>query len=128
MCHAIKVNDVNVFERPKFLTEKPNCTDHSIIVSSTEDIEEKVVIPLALQGVTSFFHTRKPTLRELEVAEKEGRVFDLTVQNPWHRAWSGTGGLELKLLSAPSNQPLRGSYEQLLTPACHEDSEQMIVN
>ena len=78
----LRLNDVNVFERPKFLTEIPNCTDHSIVVSSTEDINEKVVIPLALQGVTSFFYTRKPTLRELEVAEREGRVFDLTYDYP----------------------------------------------
>ena len=44
----LRLNDGNVFERPKFLTKKQNCIDHSIVVSSTEDTEEKVDIPLAL--------------------------------------------------------------------------------
>ena len=41
---------------------------HTIIIPCEDD--EEIVIPLILQGVTSYFSTRKSTLQEVETAER----------------------------------------------------------
>ena len=52
----LRLNDVVINEQPKFLVDRPNEKDHAIIA-------ENLLIPLELNGVTSFFPARKPTRR-----------------------------------------------------------------
>jgi hypothetical protein len=67
----LRVNDVELNERPKFLTETPTAKDHAIVI-------DKLVIPLSLNGVTSFFHGRMPTMKEY----KECARIELTYPHP----------------------------------------------
>jgi hypothetical protein len=50
--------DVEVNDKPKFLTDKPTECDHAICVVNHEANEE-FVIPLTIRGGTSTFPTRK---------------------------------------------------------------------
>ena len=72
----LRVNDVEVNERPKFLTRYP--TSHVIIVPS-EGCDVRLTIPLSLKGVTSYFPTRKPTREEYKRASTR---FELTSEVP----------------------------------------------
>ena len=74
----LRVNDVEVNERPKFLTRYPTDSSHVIIVPS-EGCEVRLTIPLSLKGVTSYFPTRKPTREEYERASTR---FELTSEAP----------------------------------------------
>ena len=74
----LRVNDVEVNERPKFLTRYPTDSSHAIIVPS-EGCEVRLTIPLSLKGVTSYFPTRKPTREEYERASTR---FELTSEAP----------------------------------------------
>lgn len=56
-----------VNERPKFQQSDTSITDHSILLS---DEEANVHIPLQLNGIFSFFHTRSPTTDELHGCRK----------------------------------------------------------
>jgi len=67
----IRLNDVVLNERPKFLTHKPTSEDHAILV-------EDLLIPLELSGVTSVFPGRKPTQEEYDTC---GR-YELTYPEP----------------------------------------------
>ena len=78
----LRMNDVKVFDCPKFLTESPTVLSHSLVIPSNEGDDYNVGVPLSLNGVTSYFDTRKPTLHEFELAEKEGRSYDLTYDSP----------------------------------------------
>jgi hypothetical protein len=71
----MRVNDVTVDKCPKFLHSTPTDTTHTIIV---QDDTTKLVIPLSLRGVTSYFPTRVPTALENE----DCRSFDLTFTDP----------------------------------------------
>jgi hypothetical protein len=55
----LRLNDVEVNERPKFLTVLPTAKYHAIIAS-------QLLIPLDLHGITSFFHGRTPTMKEYD--------------------------------------------------------------
>ena len=68
----LRMNDVKVFDCPKFLTDNPDALSHSIVIPSLEGDNSNVVVPLSLSGVTSYFNTRKPTLHEYETAESNG--------------------------------------------------------
>ena len=57
---GVKVNDV-----PKIHCESPEIEDHSISFEGTE-----LLIPLQLDGIFSYFHTRTPTTKELHECEK----------------------------------------------------------
>ena len=74
----LRVNDVEVNERPKFLTRYLTDNSHVIIVPS-EGCEVRLTIPLSLKGVTSYFPTRKPTREEYERASTR---FELTSEAP----------------------------------------------
>jgi len=78
----LRTNDVKVFDCPKYLTESPTVMTHSVIVPPNEGDNCNLSIPLSLKGVTSFFHTRKPSLIEYEMAEAKGRSYDLTYDSP----------------------------------------------
>jgi len=67
----LRLNDVVLNERPKFLTVKPSEEDHAIVIGEQ-------VIPLELNGVTSFFPGRRPTQKEYE----ECKRFEVTYPDP----------------------------------------------
>jgi hypothetical protein len=48
----MRLNDVVINERPKFLTNHPTDNDHAIII-------DDLVIPLEIHKVASYFHGRK---------------------------------------------------------------------
>jgi Reverse transcriptase (RNA-dependent DNA polymerase) len=61
----VRLNDVIVNDTPRFLTDTVTDHTHSIVIPVDNDVAA-YVIPLSLQGVTSSFPTRKPTIEEFE--------------------------------------------------------------
>ena len=76
----IRMNDIKVFDCPKFLIDKPDCYEHTISIPSAHG--EDYIIPLSLHGVTSYFPTRKPTQSEYSEAEQSGSIIELTYDSP----------------------------------------------
>ena len=74
------MNDIRVFDCPKFLIEVPKEHQHSIVIPGHHG--EDLRIPLSLHGVTSFFPTRKPTQDEYNAAICADNVIDLTYDSP----------------------------------------------
>jgi hypothetical protein len=71
----MRIADVEVYECPKFLEDKPTDLSHSMQI--TQDGDE-LRIPFGLRGVTSYFPTRTPTTAEMARC----RHFDLTSEEP----------------------------------------------
>ena len=61
----LRMNGVEVGEKPKFLTSSPGDGDHAITIADL-GLEEPVIVPLSSHGVTSHFPTRKPTQTECD--------------------------------------------------------------
>jgi hypothetical protein len=59
----MRLNEVVVNERPKFLSMKPTKENHAIVCG-------KLLVPLELTGVTSCFPARKPTKQEYNKCER----------------------------------------------------------
>ena len=57
----IRMNDIKVFDCPKFLIENPENHDHTLTLPSGNGEDYK--IPLSLHGVTSYFFKLKILLR-----------------------------------------------------------------
>ena len=55
------VNDVIINEIPKFLASNPTNETHSIIVTDPDDPSQRVIFPLSIRGVTTYFPTRPIT-------------------------------------------------------------------
>ena len=64
----LRMNDVSVNETPKFCLSDPTETDHAILVNRSQ--EDRMIIPLSLEGVTSYFPTFKPSKEQYEAAEE----------------------------------------------------------
>jgi hypothetical protein len=82
------LNDMEVDDKPNFLTDKPTEHDHAICVVNHKTNEE-LVIPLMIRGVMSTFPTRKPTQDEYNTCTK----FELTYDSPEYEPtddWYGT--------------------------------------
>ena len=60
----VRMNDVKLDDKPKFLTEDPKDESHAI--SCEDNMATLVNITLSLKGVTSYFPTRKPTKQEFK--------------------------------------------------------------
>ena len=60
----VRMNDVKVDDKPKFLTEDPTNESHAI--SCEDNTGTQINITLDLKGVTSYFPTRKPTKHEFD--------------------------------------------------------------
>eukprot|EP00978_Attheya_sp_CCMP212_P042672 scaffold264194_cov49-Attheya_sp.AAC.2 len=73
----LRMNEVMIDDCPKFLHLHLTDETHAIKVPGA-DSEDDYLIPLSLQGVTSFFPTRKPTMREWENC----RQIELTSESP----------------------------------------------
>jgi hypothetical protein len=67
----LRMNDVELNAQPKFLTGTPTVKYHALVI-------DKLVIPLCLHGVTSFFHGRVPTKKDY----KEYAWIELTYPHP----------------------------------------------
>ena len=74
----MRVSGVQVNEQPKFLTHNPTEETHCIRAEVT-DMDEILTIPLSLNGVSSCFPTRKPTLAEYNACENK---VPLTAHDP----------------------------------------------
>ena len=59
-----RVNDVIVNKTPKFLAQDLTEHSHALTVQDPNDTVQTVILPLALQGVTSLLNVRAPTLDE----------------------------------------------------------------
>ena len=73
----MRLNDVHVSECPKFLHPTPSDYTHAITLNQGND--DEYIIPLQLRGVTSVFPTRKPSIEEVQQAE---RIYKLTADAP----------------------------------------------
>ena len=60
----VRMNDVKLDDKPKFLTEDPTNESHAI--SCKDNMGTLINIALELKGVTSYFPTRKPTKYEFD--------------------------------------------------------------
>ena len=69
-----------VNECPKFQQRDPSITDHSILLN---DDEADIHIPLQLNGIFSFFHTRTPSTDELHGCRKVLLTPDGESWNPY---------------------------------------------
>jgi hypothetical protein len=59
----MRLNDVVINERPKFLTNHPTDNDHAMII-------DYLVIPLEIHQVALYFHGRQPTKKEYEECDR----------------------------------------------------------
>ena len=66
LCHMkCRMNGVEINETPKFLLNNPNESSHAIVVEDTEG-STLLVIPLLINGFTSYFTCRNPARSEYE--------------------------------------------------------------
>jgi hypothetical protein len=75
------LNDMEVNDKTKFLTDKPTEHDHAICVVNHE-MNEELVVPLMIRGVTSTFPTRKPAQDEKNTCAKFELTYDSSEYEP----------------------------------------------
>ena len=77
-----RLNGVTVNEIPKFLVDNPTNVTHSLVfpMQEQDDDAHPTIIPLALDGVTSYFLVTKPTQEDVE--DESMLHLDLTAENP----------------------------------------------
>lgn len=76
--NQLRLNDVAVDERPKFLTEHPTENTHAIQVPAGDDNHPALTIRLEMRGIVSCFATYKPTAEEYESLPR----YELTYESP----------------------------------------------
>ena len=76
----LRMNDVQVREIPRFLTDHSDADSHSILIPDP-DGGNPYKIPLSLHGIVSFFPTRRPTPQEFGSSSDR---YELTYETP---AW-----------------------------------------
>ena len=84
----LRMNDIKVFDCPKFLIENPKEHDHTVILPCKRGDDH--CIPLSLNGVTSYFPTRKPIQDAYTKAEHDDSIVDLTYDEPEWDPYSDT--------------------------------------
>ena len=67
----------SIFLNPKYLTENPSELDHALVITPLEGNDD-MTVHISLNGVISYFTTRKPLIQEYELAEDKRRLYDLT--------------------------------------------------
>jgi hypothetical protein len=55
---------ISINDEPKHLTLSPTESTHAITIPLDDNDDEPLTIPLAYEGVMSYFSTRKPTISE----------------------------------------------------------------
>ena len=78
-----RINGVEINEVPKFLTQNPTTSTHSIRIADPTDAVHPYTIPLQLEGVVSYFEYALPTSAEFE--DPEIPHLELTAESP---AWN----------------------------------------
>jgi hypothetical protein len=91
----LRLNDVKVYDTPKFLTEQPTAYDHAIVASGSDN-EDELLIPLSLDGVVSVFWTRKPTIQEYESCPH----YELTADTPEYDPSDGSYAQQEQAMAA----------------------------
>ena len=71
-------NNVRVNDEPKYLAPNPSQEHHSIIIPEANDVPA-LCIPLRINGVTSYFPTRRPTKEEYKKCTLQ---LELTAESP----------------------------------------------
>ena len=104
----MRLNDVIVNDKAKFLTEMPTERDHAIIVTDPETGDE-LVIPLAIRGVASTFPTRKPTQFEYDACPKFALTFDSPEYEPTDRRYEQ---MERQSIRSIETQQATGDRDQ----------------
>ena len=61
-----RINDIVVNDCPKFLTKDPTAETHAIVSADPESSTKTLILPLSLQGVTSYLPVHTPTREEWE--------------------------------------------------------------
>ena len=56
--------NIVVNETPKFLCKNPDSISYAVVDHDHEELQEELVFPLTLLGVTSCFPVLKPTLQQ----------------------------------------------------------------
>ena len=77
--NQLRLNDVSVNDEPKSMVPTPTDRHHAIRLNLAGNAE--LLIPLSLEGVVSYFPTRKPTQREYDDTPDDLCV-DLTYDSP----------------------------------------------
>jgi hypothetical protein len=73
-------NDLHVNDEPKFMVLNPTENHHAIHAPALTNKDE-LRIPLSIQGVTSYFPSRKPTRQEYDNAQSH-LIIELTSESP----------------------------------------------
>ena len=94
----LRYGGVTVHECPKHLQAVPREIDHTIILGKDDD---SLTIPLDLEGITSYFPTRKPTEEEFRLWESGARSYDLTADTPEWEPQSPTFSFREKAMILP---------------------------
>ena len=59
LIHTFKINKIQ-----KFLSEDPNDKTHDFVVDNPINLDQPLITPLVLGGITSYFPFCKPSVRE----------------------------------------------------------------
>jgi preprotein translocase subunit Sss1 len=102
----LRLNDVEVNERPKFLTMSPTSKDHAIIAG-------ELLIPLELHGITSFFHGRKPTMKEYEECARTELTYPHPHWSPHDETYAEEEALQNELDDEPrSHRMIKAVHDE----------------
>jgi ribosomal protein L31E len=77
----LRDNDLRVNDEPKYMALNPTDDHHAIVIPGKGDDATELRIPLALQGVISYFPSSKPTQEEYESTDLD-LCLDLTYESP----------------------------------------------
>ena len=91
----LRLNDIKVYDTPKFLTEQPTAYDHAIVASGSDN-EDELLILLSLDGVVSVFWTQKPTIQEYESCPH----YELTADTPEYDPSDGSYAQQEQAMAA----------------------------
>ena len=91
----LQLNDIKVYNTPKFLTEQPTAYDHAIVASGYSN-EDELLIPLSLDGVVPVFWTQKPTIQEYESCP----YYELTADTPEYYPLDGSYTQQEQVMAA----------------------------
>ena len=75
-----QISGVIINELPKYLSEDPDEKTHAIIANDMLNLNEPLIILLALKGVTSYLLSRKP--KESEYEDESVPQIDMKREEP----------------------------------------------
>ena len=107
----MRYNGVEVQECPKHCKKKPATSDHTISIA-----DRKVMIPLDLHGVTSYFPMHKPNPEEVNLYNQGAKAYELTAAQPEWDPESGRFACNEAAMSNPDGsirQPENDSMKVL---------------